>query len=282
MSNRVWVFLTLGFLLAAIFIGKDVKRHSGTSVLKSIKEDSGISSPAKTDSDLQNKVLAPNTTPIFRSKPAVSISELMAKYKTQFNIDYTKDRLAATLYGNVDASNLDGDPWSTTTLKNFLFSASEVLNINVDQLDSGNTVKKVLGNVTSFAQFYEFGGKIIPVEGGMIRVHQDSKGGIFLVNNTFVPGVDKIDPNPTVSQSVAEGIALRDAEQFEQNPGNTDTPKVMETKLVIYQLKKFNKVELCYKISVHGDSKGGAHDEGIYFVNAHNSDQFERREGVIF
>jgi hypothetical protein len=171
------------------------------------------------------------------------IRKLEKKYKTKFELSLTADGAPFRLSGNVKIDKA-GKESNSEALLSFLADAAPALDIDDPaQLQNPKEQTATLGQITNFSQ--EFSG--IPVEGSMVRVHQDSQGNVFMINSTYIPGTSTVDTTERISAEVARQTALNDA--LTRYPaGPNQIPMVKPAEKVIYRFA--DGLDLSWKIVV--------------------------------
>ncbi len=224
-------------------------------------------------------VVAQNTfSPLNPASRAKVLGILENKYKTHLNVTSNSAGYNAgiphRLSGTVNYEKEEGEN-NFAMIQRFLNEFAPVLAIDhPEQLESGETQMATLGQITVFRQSY--GG--VPVDGALIRVHQDSQGSIFMVNSSYMPNVSSVDVTELFSSDKATQLVKDDiAKDATGDP--SQAAKISAPLKVIHQFREGGVVAACWKITV-SQPWIGAKGSGIYFINI-RSGVFERLPGAV-
>jgi hypothetical protein len=224
--------------------------------------------PAAKKQEPQNKpVTLPQTSP---AKP-LSLEELQKKYGHPFTVARTTAGQPFRLTGKIDR-----EPAMTNeeSLSNVLASVSNILSVDhLDQLKNATSQGQPLGTTTNFQQ--EFDG--IPVDGALVRVHQDKNGDVFMINSSYIPGVAGINTDPSVTKTEASQFASSEATKLDPA---ARVPDVADPVLVIHKFQS-GSIDLSWKVVISQPWLGASHGVGTYFIDAHQISIFERIENAV-
>jgi len=212
--------------------------------------------------------------------PFKDLSALEKKFKSKFQLDISPAGKPFRLSGKFNIEKLEGES-DSETLSRLLNQVSSIMNIDSpEQLKNSQVQTASLGTITNFEQIYED----IPIDGAQVRVHQDSKGNVFMINSTYISNVTNVNTSYQVTAEEAQRIATQHAQSLDPQ---ARTPTLSIPSKVIYQFRQSpNHIESCWKINVNQPWLGAAHGSASYFINAHRADvndtsTFDRVENSI-
>ena len=212
-------------------------------------------------------------------KPSL-LRALESKYKTSLSI--TKDSKGNPYRLTGEMKWPDEDKDSPEKLARLLGAVAPILGIDrPEQLKHSGSQNGALGEIQNFAQILDG----IAVEPGQVRIHLDLSGNPILINSTFQSGVDpgQINSTPSVSAQEAVLAAFNHSRTLDSNPNdpNHRLDQIQEPVLVIYNFTELRRFDIAWKVILTQPWLGPKHAIGRYFVNAHQTNILERREGSI-
>lgn len=194
-------------------------------------------------------------------KPKSAISDFDRKYLSQVTLQRVENGAPVALLGNFKPKGEIGE-WES--LKNLISDLAPVLEIDhPENLSRPARRPSAVGETIVLTQSFQG----IPVQGGMISIHSNDAGEVFLVNNSFVNGVENVDTNPSFDGKVALQAAVSAAKQAD--PSGREPLFDEKVSLVIQEFES-GKVDLAYKVNLTQPSLKPPATTSIYYVNAHD------------
>ncbi|MCC6277263.1 MAG: hypothetical protein IT289_05035 [Oligoflexia bacterium] len=211
-------------------------------------------------------------------KAPLSVREIEKRFKTKVTIDRDTRGQPFRLSAKIPLDSFG--PEAKTQVFSFIESVSLALGIDhVRQLADAKTQSGALGTIHNLQQEYEG----LPVEGAQVRVHVNSRNEVFMVNSTYLPGLNEIPLNFVVSQKQAQDLAYQHARDLDPQKR---APNVSQPEKVIYEFVQTSRVAAAWKVRVEQPWLGSKHGVAHYFVSADQADPqnpstFERVERAL-